>query len=386
MSESADNEIRVKRLISIGAIWPELLEEIADLLESEDSESRVACFFQLPYALRLSQDWHRVRASQEDKTLYLYLQARTARLECDEFARLAVREVIEEAQPQPSNITQIICLVPLWGRRSRYYSEYLRAVSVDESGKRTVVSGERWKDRRPVTARAYEFDLAQRLPRLISSGLRLLLPAYSICSLVEAPAPNLLSNFFVMPAPGRVIFNRPPQPVLGALLSKNTDSETVLVSSLDLGKSLKVGVRELGKFEHQLLAMNRLRLSGERALALIGTLSLLEWYLNLRFPADSPKQESVEAIIISGRVNFLPKECRVLLREASNIRNGLVHGAPPVRHRLTETHNAAGRERDYQGNLVPSEKVEEIIRTALEVFRLSNLQLRNSTNNSTAAS
>ena len=44
-SEIGKNAVRIKRLISIGAIWPELLEEISDLLDSKDPAPHVACFF-----------------------------------------------------------------------------------------------------------------------------------------------------------------------------------------------------------------------------------------------------------------------------------------------------------------------------------------------------
>jgi hypothetical protein len=37
-------------------------------------------------------------------------------------------------------------------------------------------------------------------------------------------------------------------------------------------------------FEHQLLAMNRLAAEGESALAMIGTLSLVEWFIAAAFP------------------------------------------------------------------------------------------------------
>jgi hypothetical protein len=177
-----------------------------------------------------------------------------------------------------------------------------------------------------------------------------------------------------MAAPGRVIFNQPPRPLLKKLLFSNLVKKTDVVSSTQLQTSLKPGLRDLGKFEHQLFAMNRLCLEGEKALALIGTLCLLEWHLNLHFPFESKGQVSVGKLIKAGRLDFLDEADKATLAEASKLRNGLVHGSPPDRYSLTSPNASAGREQEYQGNIISSEKVGHIIKTALNVYRQSNLK------------
>jgi hypothetical protein len=375
MSETGKNTLRRQRLLSIGAVWPELLEEIADLLESKDSTPHVSCFFQLPYPLHADRAWHRVRGSREDPNLYFHLQARLARIQFDEFARSSIRELPLSETIDGATVTQIIALIPLWGLRARFYSEYARCVSGEDLVNRIVVPREySWIEHRAISAADFEFNLVSRLTRLIMSGLRFFLPSYSISSLLEAPLPDALSNYFTMPFPERVIFNRAPEPIWLKLMSGILAHRVETVTYSSLQKSMRLGLRELGKFEHQLFAMNRLRLEGERALALIGTLSLLEWYLNLHFPGASRKQDSVGVLVKTGRIDFIPEPLRALLAEANQLRNRLVHGSPPSRHSLTSPHASAGRENEYQGNIISSEKVEQVIRAALEVFRLANLR------------
>jgi hypothetical protein len=376
MSELGKNAIRIRRLLSIGATWPELLEEIADLLDSKDSHPHVACFFQLPYPLHLDRDWHRVRGSRGDANLYLHFQPRLAKIAIDEFARPSIKELPANDRADGTTVTQMIALIPLWDPRLRYYPEYLRCVSEEDLAHRIIVPKEySWlPDGSAISSPGYEHDLVTRTLRLIDSGLRFLLPSYSVSSLVEAQLPPVLNNFFTMPAPGRVIFNRPPVPIWSTLLSELPNGPVTPVTSGKLQKALKGGLRDLGKFEHQLLAMNRLRLDGEKALALIGTLSLLEWFLNAHFPGSSKRQESVRVLISDGRLDFLPEPHRALLNEAGLLRNRLVHGSPPDRYNLASPHDSAGREQEYQGNVISSEKVEHVIRTALEVFRLANLK------------
>ncbi len=374
MSETGKNTVRLHRLLSIGASWSELIDEIAELLETTDTP-HVVSFFQLPYPLHLSREWHRVRGSQGDANLYLYLQPRLVKIAMDEFARPSIRELTVNEEVDGTTITQIIALIPLWGPRLRFYPDYLRCVYEGDLTHRIVVSKKySWlPDGSAISSSVYEHDLSRRLYRLVESGLRFLLPSYSVSSLLEAQLPAVLNNFFTMPAPGRVIFNHPPLPVWSTLLHKIPSGPVTTVTSSKLQTALKSGLRELGKFEHQLFAMNRLRLDGEKALALIGTLSLLEWFLNAHFPGPSKRQDSVRVLLRAGRLDFLPESYRELLDEAGLLRNGLVHGAPPNRYNLGSAHESAGREQEYQGNIISSEKVEEVIRTALEVFRIGNL-------------
>jgi hypothetical protein len=377
MSRQKPNEMRLRKLYSMGAAWPELVDEISDLLESKDSPYHVAAFFQLPYPLYLDTDWHRVPGSRADKNIFVYFQPRLMRFTIDAQVHLNLDQS-PDVGPDGTLITQMIALVPMWGVRLRFHPEYLKCWSGEDLAHRLVVPKQaNWLQvEGAMFSSTYEQNLLERIHRAVRSGLRFLLPSYSISSLVEAPLPRVLTNFFFMPAPGRAIFNPPPSPIWTALLSRVPSDRVPTVSSGQLQTALKGGLRELGRFEHQLFAMNRLRLEGERALAFIGTMALLEWYLNLHFFKSKPedKQLSLRKLIERGHLNFFPKALRTFFLKANALRNELIHGAPPNRYEITSAHDAAGREQQYQGNSIASEKVEEVISAALEAYRLGNLK------------
>jgi hypothetical protein len=52
MSKLPGNIVRLKRLTSVGAVWPDLLDEIADIQDSKNAP-HVSMFFQLPYLIEL---------------------------------------------------------------------------------------------------------------------------------------------------------------------------------------------------------------------------------------------------------------------------------------------------------------------------------------------
>jgi hypothetical protein len=376
MSESQGNVIRLRRLISIGAVWPALLDEIADIQDSKDAP-HVSMFFQLPYLIDLERTWYRVRGSREDPNRYAYLQARPAVLQWSSSGELLVEEAAKstETAEQGSVFTQMIALVPLWHRREEYYPNYQRCLSDNELTNRVLVPPERswFPDHRAITASQYEMDVTSRMTRLVLSALRYFLPNYSISSLTEAPIPKTLCGLFSMPSPGRVYFNQFPDSIVTQLVTRRAEEQPEPISASQIQSAMKIGLRELGAFEHQLFAMNRLRLQGERALALIGTLSLLEWYLNLYFPYKRDKQYSVGKLIREECLEFLTTEARKILLEASQLRNGLVHGSPPRRHSLMSAQGRPGQEIEYEGNGISTEKVWRIIRTSLDVYRQANL-------------
>ena len=376
MSESLGNVVQLKRLISVGAVWPDLLDEITDIQDSKDAP-HVSMFFQLPYLIELERIWYRVRGSREDPNRYAYLQARPAVLQWSSTGELLVEEMAKgiETAEQGSIFTQMIALVPLWHRREEYYPSYQRCLSDNELTNRVVVPPERswFPDHRAITASEYEMDISSRMTRLVLSALRFFLPNYSISSLTEAPIPKTLCGLFSMPSPGRVYFNHFPVSIVTQLVARRTEERPQTISVSQMQSAMKIGLRELGTFEHQLFAMNRLRLQGERALALIGTLSLLEWHLNLYFPFKRDKQYSVGILVKEGCLNFLAGEAREILLEANLLRNKLVHGSPPRRHSLTSAQDRPGQEIEYEGNAVSTEKVWRIIRTALDVYRQANL-------------
>lgn len=372
MSERGKNSVRLKRLFSIGAAWPQLIEEVSDALDSEDAP-HVAAFFQVPFPLYIEPALHKVPALRPGLTIRL--NARLIAVEIDELARLTARERTEGDDERHLIVSQMVAFIPLWHPRSEYYADYVKCVRDDDLVHRIIVPPEdSWLEHRAISSSDFEHDITRRVTRELLTAIRHFLPCYSVVSLQEAPMPAWLSNYFLLTAPGRVTFNRAPEPVLKRLPVRPTTSAPSVASSKDLQLAMRLRYRELTKFEHQLLAMNRLRLEGEKALALIGTVSVLEWFLDQHHGANPKRQDSITTLVNTGCLNFLSAPLIDKLREIAKLRNRVVHGAPPGRHSLTYMHGAPGRERDSIDDAVSSGAIEEIIRTALEIFRLSNLE------------
>lgn len=381
MAELVGNASKVQRLISMGAIWPELLEELTEELDSKDAP-HVVMSFQLPYPIRIEPGWHRVRGSRSDPNRYAYVQARLTSIEVDHFGHVAVRQATGESDEERILLTQMVALIPLWEKRAEYYAQYQRCIVDEEIAVNRVIVPTQYswrRDHRAITVADYEFDVVSRMTQLINVMLLFLLPNYSILSLMECPIPAKLGGLFGMLSPGRVKFNNPPEPIVSQLLRQGSPKASRLILGRELKTSMKLGLRELGQFEHQLFAMNRLCGEGEKALAVIGTLALLEWFLNRHFGGESKpnkqvkRQESLSILLKAGDLDFLPEITRRRLSEANQIRNALVHGAPPGRYSLISTDARAGQELEYQGNLISSVKVRELIQLALDVYRQSNL-------------
>src|SRR4051812_22943155 len=110
LSDIGKNAIRLKRLLAMGAVWPELVEEMSNEQERLQAPDFL-CFFQLPFPIFISRDWHTVPGSREDRSLRLSYQARLGRLKVDEFARFSVTPAYNN-NTEGLLFTQMIALVP----------------------------------------------------------------------------------------------------------------------------------------------------------------------------------------------------------------------------------------------------------------------------------
>ena len=122
-----------------------------------------------------------------------------------------------------------------------------------------------------------------------------------------------------------MVFKRGPEPILKVVLSSIAQPFPRPVSADRFKSVLAFGLRELSSFERQLLAMNRLRLQGEHVLALIGTVGLLEWYLNAGLDIDRRYQQSIRVLIRKGHLSYLPSANISELEKAAAHRNSVVH-------------------------------------------------------------
>jgi hypothetical protein len=198
---------------------------------------------------------------------------------------------------------------------------------------------------------------------------------------VEAPHIPWLFSYFVMTAPGRVAYHRPPTPVVQKLVSTWLSSPIRKVSENDIKASLKRRFREFSQFEQQLFAMNRLRQEGELALTLIGTISLIEAFLKGCFPPPPIRRvylyDYLEKSVWPDLSSIISKTDKEILLRANTIRNKAVHELISERQSLTriDSQMSPGRMAIDDGSIIDCKIVTESIATTFRIFRDVNVHL-----------
>jgi hypothetical protein len=317
--------------------------------------------------------WHRVSTGTAELTAELRAEVCRLTISTDDEFRLVRSEESGVAGPF---VTQCVALFPVWGIRGRYHERYLTHVGSVHGGNPVVVpQRDSWVDNRPLTLRDYEHDMAQRLLKEVLPILRCFLPAYSIASLSEAPVPGRVYAYMAMTAPGRILFAGTSistlQPLLQGLGSRPA---ALAIGSDALAKAMRTRYRDFLPFETQLFALERLRLRGETALALIGSLSLLEWLLNGRLQDLGLREANLAGALRRPEINFFTTEEEEFLHRARRARNDIVHGAPPPRQSLTAGGAEAGRETGGMTSTLSAEDVRNLIELVFKAFRQINVR------------
>lgn len=231
-----------------------------------------------------------------------------------------------------------------------------------------------WIDNRPLYRREYETNFASRLIRELASGLRVVLPAYSVKALQEAPLPKLLYSYHTMIAPGHLVYAGDNVSILRALMESREDVEPIdLVSGAGLALAMRTRYREFSRFELQLFALERMRREGEVTLALIGCLSLVEWLLNLYLVSKGSRKTKLFDALRHPAIDFLSHTEIEILDRARQARNLAVHEKPPARQSLLTT-NFSGRELGGISVALTAAEVRTIMEIIFKTFREINLR------------
>lgn len=152
------NERKVSFLEGIGAANRTVLNEAADELEGREFP-HVACFAQLPYPVLLEPVAHSLKMSGHD--LCAEVRARICSIDIN--ARGEAR--LRDGQPSEGTleITQIVALVPLWGRRRDFHARYANAHTGDGCTNPIVVPTEySWLEGTPRPMRISDYDAVLR--------------------------------------------------------------------------------------------------------------------------------------------------------------------------------------------------------------------------------
>jgi hypothetical protein len=375
--EKGQARSRLDNLLRMGIVSPEALCDLAQEID-ERGPGYVGALFQLPYQVGLNTDWEALPTSPD--SVRALVKFRPNILTMDDFGTFELKpwEASSAREYDGVAVTQGMALFHVWGKRQRPHQRYVSAQE-HTLGRDTIVvpQSESWIDNRPITYRDYEINFARRLRIEISEMLRAFLPAYSLVSRSETPVLRWVYGFVPMLTAGHLASTNWPVPVARYLFSGKPTFEAPMVKLEDLRIALKTPHRELGRFESQLIAMDRLRREGEVALSFVGTTALLEWLLGtviLRAGMRAPKNFNDR--IAHPEVAFLPPELRSEIDRARNRRNALIHGAPPHRRSLKSSDEGQFRSRELvleEG--ISSEEVRILVETAFSVFRLANVHL-----------
>lgn len=367
-------------LRSIGAAHDAFICEAAAEIEARD-HPHVAVFFQLPYALRVEDGWLSLKTLEKGVSADVKLAL--LKLEISDRGKILIQPISRSeiaGIPGPV-VTQVMAIVPLWGGHTRFYEKYAACYDGVVLKDEIVASVEdNWIVGHRLTATkasVYESNIARKMLGEMKVMLRRLLPAYSLATMREAPQPSELGNFFVMTLPGRLTLFRPPIPVASELLNRSRSEQIGEVSKSQLIPLMAGSPRDLSKFEQQLLAMDRLCREGEPKLALVGILSLVEWFSATHCHYDRSKvtreQPSLSWLLRkTDALAFLDGSERDFLNAAIAKRDRFVHGAPPTRESVTDgVARSPGRESDdltAEGAV----DVKALIVCAFRIFREVN--------------
>ncbi|MGE3280085.1 MAG: hypothetical protein AB7O13_03625 [Alphaproteobacteria bacterium] len=365
---------RLERLIDVAGTNLEILSDAANELEARQPP-HVAAFFQLPYHLQVEPTWHRVATLEHG--LYADLRFEPCAVEPADAGNFKlIRETTQQKRQRLARVTQVIALLPVWGRRSLFHQKYLHQANSGRSDNPIIVpQRESWIDNRPLSRGEYESNFASRLIRELMTAMRVFLPAYSVRALQEAPVPKLLYSYHTMIAPGHLVYAGDNVPILGALMESAEDSESVdYVSGAEISTAMQMRYRDLSRFEQQLFALERMRRGGEVTLALIGCLSLLEWLLNLYIIGKGGKKAKLFEALRHPVIDFLSNNEKEILDDARQARNLAVHERPLTHTGLTGEDTSSGRElRGISAGLTASE-VRTVMQIVFKAFREINLR------------
>lgn len=367
------NQTRSKldHILSLGGTNLEFLAEIANELETRPT-NHVAAFFQLPYPVSVAAGWYKLSALTEGILPELRFNVCSISLSGPTKFRL---DCAPQSDHEGILVTQCVALFPVWGIRSQFHDRYIEyADRTHDQNPVIVPQGPSWIGNRPIFLRDYENNFASRLIRELQPALRQFLPTYSILSMREAYLPSEIYAYSTMLAAGRIAFAGEFIPIHKPIFQSLSGSDLpIAVDQHKMIAGLAIRHRELGRFESQILALERLRSQGETALALIGALSLLEWLLDSHIQRQGGSAKNLYQATRHGAAGFLTVEEVAFIDKAREARNQAVHEEPPVRHSILSASKRKGQEIGGLFARIDDSEVQLLLRLVFDIYRRINM-------------
>jgi hypothetical protein len=236
----------LEHLLRIGATSEEVLAHTADSLEQRTGPV-VAVFGQLPFVIRAPNRVFHSPGWRSGVSVELsFLPGAGAVSPEGEFRQLGAIPEQERIGPADElQFTQVVGFIRLWNKRGRLYAAYRKCLTGRGIRNETIGRIEDWMDlseakmplpsRRyaPLTAAAFENEIARRMHTEFVRALHVFVRAYSVANLEMLPPTPKVYGYFAMVAPGRIASAAHPEPIVAGL----SQSLTVQLSAMpDLDK------------------------------------------------------------------------------------------------------------------------------------------------------
>ena len=279
---------RLQHLIDISAFREDWAMEAVERLEGLDAP-HVAIFFQLPKPVFVEDVTYRMPAGREGTDIEFHF--RPFLLNVTTSGNVAIQTPPAETR---ANATQTIAYVPLWGRWAEGYERYARCFTGKGLKDEIIWNNKEYWGGRTLRAKDYEIELSSRLVREVDHALRRFLKSYSTIVKTQHADTDWLYGSFMMPYPGRISQFRDSTPLLSHFLNGRASNSHDTVDAARIHRGIEFTYRKFSRFETQIFELNRLVSTGSYALALAGSLSLVEWVLKLSAPKEAKQLKLAE--------------------------------------------------------------------------------------------
>jgi hypothetical protein len=376
-SRNSDQPRILNALLSSGCVTHEFLCEVAEELDGLP-EPHVGCFGMLPFPLAVSSnDSFSVPTGRDGATATFRFEHFIATFDAGNRIRYETYHPTLDFEINGSGIgTQVICHITPWGRHIRNYSHYLACVGDHGLEGRSLISKSLWGRKRAPTgvdghamdSSRYEDELNGAIVLAFAYALSVFLDNYNVAALYNFTCPMPIPGVFTMPAPGRVSYRNPPIPPAASMFQCWLIKEIADASTLRA--ALKFGRRQFDRYQHQLLAMQSLSRDGEPELAVIGSVTAIEWFLNTLVDQNAPlpkwydrnHRPSINRCLELPLNIVLSTELVGRLRVAADYRNKLAHGTSPSRSSVSD---------------LPAEEMStRVVRTGFALYKEVQMGLR----------
>lgn len=375
-SRNSDQPRILNALLNSGCATHEFLCAVADELEGLP-DPHVGCFGMLPFPLAVaSNESFSVPTGRDSATATFRFRHFRTTIDADHRIRYETFEPALDFEINGNGIgTQVICYITPWGRHLRYYSHYLACVG-DHGLEARSLSNSIWGRKRapagfdgdPMDSHRYEDELNGAIVLAFAFALSVFLDNYNIAALYNVTCPKPVPGVFTMLAPGRVSYRNTPISPAASMFQYWSIKE--VADGRTLRAALRFGRRQFDRYQHQLLAMQSLSRDGEPELAVIGSVTAIEWFLNTLVDQNAPlpkwydrdRRPSINRCLELPLKIALSSELVARLRVAADYRNKLAHGTSPSRRGVSD---------------VPVDDVgTEVIRTGFALYKEVQMGLR----------